>query len=87
MAKRRMPSAVLTVRVPRDVDRRLQHEARRLRKTRSDVARAILEAALTGTADDPAAEARRQSNLAAASLEEAEFLRFVTDAADLRGWK
>jgi predicted transcriptional regulator len=87
MARTRTASTVLTVRVPREVERRLQHEARRLRKTRSDVARAILEAALTGTVDDPATEARRQSKLAAASLEEAEFLRFVTDAADLRGWK
>lgn len=78
----------MTIRVPREVARRLQSEARRQRKTRSEVARAILEAALTGgNSRDPATEARRQSKLAAESLAEAEFLRFVTDAADLRGWK
>ena len=88
MRKAHGPSAVLTIRVPRDVERRLAREARRQRRTRSEVARLILEASLLGErASDPSIEARRQSKLAAAQAEESEVLRFVTDVADLRGWK
>jgi predicted transcriptional regulator len=88
MTTPRRASTVLTIRVPRDVDRRLQEEARRQRKTRSDIARAILESSLSAARPaDPRVEARRQSKLAAASASEDECLRFVTDLADLRGWK
>lgn len=88
MAKPRSASTVLTIRVSRDVERRLQEEARRQRKTRSDVARAILESSLFGSRSaDPRIEARRQSKLAAASASEADYLRFITDLADLRDWK
>lgn len=79
---------VLTIRVPRDVGRRLAREARRQRRTRSDVARRLLEAALSPEpVADPDAEARRQSRLAAERDAEMEVLEFVADAADLRGWQ
>jgi predicted transcriptional regulator len=81
-------SSVLTIRVPRDVERRLSREARRQRRTRSEVARAILQAGLSGApADDPRAEARRQSELATASAGNDDTRQFIVDAADLRGWK
>ena len=88
MAQSRGPSAVLTIRVPVEVGKQLRREARRQRRTRSEVARELIEAGLAGArSPDPHAEARRQSKLAAASAAESEYLQFVVDAADLRGWK
>jgi len=88
MPKSGVPSTVLTIRLPRDIHRRLVQEARRWRKTRSAAARAILEAGLSqGRSTDPAAEARRQSRLARAQAAEAEAISFITETADLRGWK
>lgn len=80
-------SAVLTVRLTRDLERRLAREARRSRRSRSEVARAILEAHLAGPAIDPNAEARRQSLLASAQDADRETLTFIEDAGDPRGWK
>lgn len=81
-------SAVLTIRVPAALSRRLDREARRQRVTRSEAARAILEQALEGHADpDLSAEARRQSELAARTATDAETLEFVAAVADMRGWK
>ena len=88
MSKPTTPSAVLTLRVPRDVERRLAREARRQRRSRSDVARTILVAGLAGPhAPDPRAEARRQSELATPHGANDDVVRFITEAADLRGWK
>ncbi len=82
------PSEVLTIRVPRDLGRRLAREARRQRRTRSDVARRLLDAALSSEPlADPDAEARRQSQLASERASEMDALEFVVDAADLRGWQ
>jgi hypothetical protein len=82
------PSSVLTIRVPRSLDRRLAAEARRQRKTRSEAARAILEQALAAQPEsDPAREAHRQSVLASARDSDAEALEFIEHAADRRGWK
>ena len=81
-------SSVLTMRVPRALERKLTQEARRRRNTRSEVARALLESALNGAKDpDPAAEAARQSRLATGRESDADTLDFITTAADLRGWK
>jgi len=77
---------VLTIRVSRDVSRRLTQEARRQRRPRSAVARAILTKSLGGDAEDPLAEARRQSLLVRRRASEREAVRFATDAADLKGW-
>jgi hypothetical protein len=78
---------VLTVRVPRALERRLAAEARRRRQTRSQTARALLEAALHDpAATNPEDEARRQSRLASARESDAEVLDFIAHAADLRGW-
>lgn len=87
MARPKRDTAILTVRVPAAIDRRLAREARRLRKTRSQVARDILEAALGGGTSDLAGEARRQSLLVSRRRSERDALRFVVDAADTGGWK
>lgn len=80
-------SSVLTVRLTPEVERRLEREARRLRRSRSEVARAILEAHLAGPVVDPHAEARRQSLLASAQDADRETLDFIEHAGDSRGWK
>ena len=88
MAKPEPPSHVLTIRVPRELDRRLAREARRRRMTRSAIAREILQSILTASpAVDPLAEARRQSLLARDRASERETLQFVLDTADLKGWE
>lgn len=83
----RHTSTVLTIRVPRTVGRRLTLEARRRRRTRSEVARAFIEDGLSASTEDPATEARRQSRLASAHATEREALKFLQDFADLKGWK
>jgi len=81
-------SAVLTLRVPIDLSRRLAREARRQRRSRSEVARDLLTQVLdAGLASDLAAEARRQSLLVRRRRSERDALTLVTDLADLRGWK
>ncbi|HYN10626.1 MAG TPA: hypothetical protein VES67_24795 [Vicinamibacterales bacterium] len=78
----------MTIRVPREIERRLSREAKRQRRTRSELARTILEAGLSDTPpDDPRAEARRQSELATASAASDDTRQFILDAADLRDWK
>jgi hypothetical protein len=74
--------------VPHEVSRKLSREARRRRQSRSAVARSILEEGLAGIVSaDPDAEARRQSLLVREHETEYDVLRFVSDAADLKGWK
>ncbi len=79
---------MLTLRVSPDLGRRLDRAARSRRRTRSETARDILEAALAGTpADDPAIEARRQSTLASRRPSERDVLEFISKATDLTGWE
>ena len=82
-------SIVMTLRVPREVERRIQREARRRKRTKSALLREVIEGAFAGggPADDPAAEARRQSLLVSGRASEKESLRFVENAADVRGWR
>jgi predicted transcriptional regulator len=80
-------SAVLTIRVPRALDRRLTALARRSRQSRSEAARAILEAALGNDANDPSVEARRQSVLASRQDADRDTLAFLDAVADDRGWR
>ena len=80
-------SSVLTIRVPRALDRRLTAEARRQRKTRSEAARAILEEALSKPDEDPATAARRQSILASRQDADKDTLKFIDQLADDRGWR
>jgi hypothetical protein len=88
MAHSRTESAVVTVRVPATLERRLSREARRRRQTRSEVARAILQQHFGDTGShDPAAEARRQSLLVSRRRSERDVLAFTLQVADLRGWK
>ncbi|MBK9241115.1 MAG: ribbon-helix-helix protein, CopG family [Acidobacteria bacterium] len=81
------PSSVLTIRVPKALDRRLTAEARRQRLTRSEAARAILEEALNEPAEDPAIAARRQSILASRQGADKDTLKFIDQLADDRGWR
>jgi predicted DNA-binding protein len=86
---RRPSSAVVTLRVPDDLDRRIAREARRRRRTKSELVREALETAFgeSSAATDPAAEARRQSLLVSGRKSEAEALDFSVAAADTRGWR
>lgn len=87
MSKTDAASDVITIRVSRDISRRLTTEARRQRRTRSAVARAILAEGLSGIPGDPLAEARRQSRLVRQRASEQEAIHFITDFADLKGWE
>lgn len=79
----------MTLRVPREVERRIEQEARRRKRTKSAVLRELIEGALAGSgpADDPAAEARRQSLLVSGRESEKDALQFIEGAADVRGWR
>ncbi|MGH9384837.1 MAG: ribbon-helix-helix protein, CopG family [Vicinamibacterales bacterium] len=81
------PSEILTIRVPRDLARRLRREARRRRRPRSVVARELLEAGLADALHDPMAEARRQSLLVRERESEREAIGFIMNAVDLQGWR
>lgn len=88
MSRKEPPSIVMTLRVPRQVERRIHQEARRRNRSKSAVLREVIEGAFAGTpALDPAAEARRQSLLVSRLDSEQETLRFIESAADVRGWK
>jgi predicted transcriptional regulator len=83
------PSSVLTLRVPRTLERRIARAARRRRKSKSAVLREALQSAFgEGPApDDPAREARRQSLLVSGRASEAETLALIERSADDRGWR
>lgn len=87
MPSSKTSTAVLTIRVPRALDRRLTAVARRRRQTRSEAARAILEAALSNDTPDPAVEARRQSMLASRQDADRDTVAFLDAVADDRGWR
>ena len=82
-------TAVLTIRIDADLTRSLAREARRRRKTKSEVAREILAAGLgaEGSSLDLAQEARRQSLVVSRRRSERETLEFIEQTADARGWK
>jgi predicted transcriptional regulator len=82
-------SAVLTLRVPPDLDRRIEREARRRRRSKSAVLREALQSAFSGgpPPDDPAREARRQSLLVSGRASEREALDFLEHATDDQGWR
>ena len=79
---------MLTIRMDPDLTRSLAREARRRRKTKSEVAREILAAGL-GAEDGNliAQEARRQSLLVSGRPSEREALEFIEQTADTQGWR
>jgi hypothetical protein len=82
-------SAILTIRVPLDLDRRIAQAARRRKATKSAILREALDMSF-GAAPrppDPAREARRQSLLVSGRASERDALDFVHHAADKRGWR
>ena len=81
-------TAVLTIRIDADLTRSLAREARRRRKTKSEVAREILAAGLGAEEGNLIAqEARRQSLLVSRRRSERETLEFIEQTADTQGWK
>jgi hypothetical protein len=82
-------STVLTVRMSADLDRSLEREARRRRKSKSELVREILSAELGGDREllDREAEARRQSLLVSGRRSERDTLEFIEQSADTRGWE
>lgn len=79
---------MLTIRMDADLTRSLAREARRRRKTKSEVAREILAAGLgEGGTLELEQEARSQSLLVSRRRSEKEALEFVEQAADTRGWR
>jgi Ribbon-helix-helix protein, copG family/Protein of unknown function (DUF3018) len=82
-------STVLTLRVPPDLERRIERAARRRRRTKSAVLREALEGAFGGVGppDDPAREARRQSLLVSGRASEQDALGFIEHSADDQGWR
>jgi len=89
MPRRSQRSTVLTLRVPSDLDRRIEREARRRRRTKSAVLRDALQGAFGEgpPPEDPAREARRQSLLVSGRASERDVIAFVEDADDDRGWQ
>lgn len=86
---RSQASTVLTLRVPPDLDRRIEREARRRRRTKSAVLRDALQGAFGEgpPPEDPAREARRQSLLVSGRASEREATEFLEAAADDQGWR
>ena len=82
-------SAVLTLRVPPELERRIEREARRKHRTRSAILREALQQAFSAGAPpvDPAREARRQSLLVSGRASEQEALEFIESAADDKSWR
>jgi hypothetical protein len=88
MSRAEKATAVLTLRIDSDLSRSLAREARRRRKTKSEVAREILAAGLGMEEGDLIAqEARRQSLLVSDRPSEKEALEFIEQIADARGWR
>jgi len=88
MSRTGKATAVLTLRIDADLTRSLAREARRRRKTKSEVAREILAAGLGAEGGNLLAqEARRQSLLVSRRRSERETLEFIEQTADTRGWK
>jgi hypothetical protein len=82
-------SSVLTLRVPRSLERRIERAARQKRTSKSAVLREALQIAFgEGPApEDPAREARRQSLLVSGRVSEADALALIDRLADDRGWR
>lgn len=81
-------STVLTLRVPRDLDRRIERAAQRRRSTKSALLREALQSVFGDhdPAADPEREARRQSLLVSQRASERDALEFIEHSADDRDW-
>ena len=84
MSRAEKTPAVLTIRIDTDLTRSLAREARRRRKTKSEVAREILTAGLgLEKGNLIAQEARRQSLLVSRRRSEREALEFIERVSGL----
>lgn len=79
----------MTVRMGAELGRSLSREARRRRKTKSELVREILAAELGSNRNrlGQEEEARHQSLLVSGRRSEREALDFIERAADTRGWE
>jgi hypothetical protein len=77
------------VRIDGDLERSLEHEARRRHTSKSELVRELLINGLGGeeAVPDLAREARVQSLRVSGRRSEEEALEFLEHAADTRGWK
>ena len=82
-------STVLTLRVPLALDRRIEEQARRRRRSKSAILREALQITFGAGPPpaDPAREARRQSLLVSGRESEREAIAFIEGAHDERGWR
>ncbi len=82
-------STVLTLRVPLALDRRIEQQARRKRRSKSAILRDALAIAFSEGPPpaDPAREARRQSLLVSGRKSEREAIAFIEGVKDERGWR
>ena len=82
-------SAVLTLRVSEELDRRIARAARRKRRTKSALLGEVLQSAFGASSptNNPVQEVRRQSLLVTGRASERDALRFIERAADTRGWR
>jgi hypothetical protein len=88
MAGRKRISSLLTVRIDSGMARTLAREAKRRGTTRSELARSLLAAGLSGESSDQLArEARRQSLLVSRRRSEKDVIEFVQEIADTEGWR
>jgi len=89
MARSRRSSQIVTLRVPASLGHSIEREARRRRRTKSELVREILATAFAAgpSGRDPAGEARRQSLLVSGRASEKDALSFIEAAADRRGWR
>jgi hypothetical protein len=79
---------VLTLRIPRKLDRRIEREAQRRRSTKSAVMREALQSAFgeRPSSEDLAREAHRQSLLVSSRDSEGGALGFIERSLDDEGW-
>jgi electron transfer flavoprotein alpha/beta subunit len=87
MSRAEKTPAVLTIRIDADLIRALAREARRRRKTKSEVAREILAAGLGAEEGNLIAQEARHQSLLVSRRSEREAFEFIEQTADTRGWR
>lgn len=80
-------SAVLTIRVPASLERRIARVARQRKATKATVLREVIDREFGGARLSPAEELRRQSLLVSGLPSEQEVMDFIGAVADETGWE
>jgi hypothetical protein len=89
MSRSKESSSVLTIRIGTELKRLLEREARRRRRSKSELVRELLEADLGLEKAGPPLEeeAQRQSILVSGRDSERAVLELIEQVADDRGWQ